>query len=227
MRYAERRAAAATWTRIGASGLCTFVGVARYAEAGALTSADEPSARGARSMHSERAQIVLKVSPLTGADTFYVKEALEQLEGVRSAYVDISQGLVKVDGAVTDTELLQTLSALGKSGIVVTHTRGVPGPPPSRPQSTGVLKVTAAPFLLCPPRASRHPPASISGAALLQAPQTTSRLLHVSHCVAPSCPVELRLVPPVGAALPWTYLQHCHEEFVIQPCVCDAVWGLL
>lgn len=105
-------------------------------------------------MHSERAQIVLKVSPLTGADTFYVKEALEQLEGVRSAYVDISQGLVKVDGAVTDTELLQTLSALGKSGIVVTHTRGVPGPPPSRPQSTGVLKVTAAPFVLCPPRLS-------------------------------------------------------------------------
>ena len=78
---------------------------------------------------------------------------------MRSAYVDISQGLVKVDGAVTDTELLQTLSALGKSGIVVTHTRGVPGPPPSRPQSTVGLKVTASPSPASDASAFHHPPA--------------------------------------------------------------------
>ena len=91
-------------------------------------------------MQAERAQIVLKVSPLTAADSENVLYALEQLEGVRTAYADVAQGLVRVDGAATDTELLRVLSQMGRNAIVVTHTRGVPGPPPSKPQSNTALK---------------------------------------------------------------------------------------
>ena len=66
-------------------------------------------------MHSEMAQIVLKVHPLTNADRGRVKDLLESMESVRSAEVDVRNGVVRVDGAASDVELLQARSRPGTS----------------------------------------------------------------------------------------------------------------
>lgn len=89
-------------------------------------------------MLNERAQIVLSVQPLNGEeDRRLVTDALLRLEGVRTAHVDIPRGVVRVDGAASDIELMTTLEALGKRAAVVTHTRGVR---PAQPVSGGMLK---------------------------------------------------------------------------------------
>ena len=83
-------------------------------------------------MLNERAQIVLSVQPLNGEeDRRLVTDALLRLEGVRTAHVDVPRGVVRVDGAASDVELLATMEALGKRAAVVTHTRGVKAPPSS------------------------------------------------------------------------------------------------
>ena len=80
-------------------------------------------------MLNERAQIVLSVQPLVGEeDRRLVTDALSRLEGVRTAHVDVPRGVVRVDGAASDVELLATMEALGKRAAVVTHTRGVKPP---------------------------------------------------------------------------------------------------
>ena len=90
-------------------------------------------------MLNERAQIVLSVQPMTGEDCRrQVVEALLRLESVRTATVDIPRGIVRVDGAATDRELLTAMAGIGKQAVVVTHTRGVAAPPPS---SSGMLKM--------------------------------------------------------------------------------------
>ena len=89
-------------------------------------------------MLNERAQIVLSVQPLNGEDDRrLVTDALLRLEGVRTAHVDIPRGVVRVDGAASDVELLATMDALGKRAAVVTHTRGVKT---AQPQSGGMLR---------------------------------------------------------------------------------------
>ena len=52
---------------------------------------------------------------------------------------DRTPQVVKVDGAVSDHELLAALEALGKRAEVVTHTRGISAPPP--PSSPAYLKL--------------------------------------------------------------------------------------
>ena len=81
-------------------------------------------------MLNQRAQIVLSVQPLSGEeDRRLVTDALLRLEGVRTAHVDVPRGVVRVDGAASDVELLATMEALGKRAAVVTHTRGVKNAP--------------------------------------------------------------------------------------------------
>ena len=92
-------------------------------------------------MHSERAQIVMKVQPLTNDDKSRVIDSLLQLESVRSAYVDVFSGIVRVDGAASDFELIRVMEGLGKQAVVVTHTRGVAGSARGPPSSSGTLKV--------------------------------------------------------------------------------------
>lgn len=88
-------------------------------------------------MLNERAQVVLSVQPLSGEeDRRLVTDALLRLEGVRTAHVDVPRGVVRVDGAASDVELLATMEALGKRAAVVTHTRGVK----PAPASGGALK---------------------------------------------------------------------------------------
>jgi hypothetical protein len=90
-------------------------------------------------MLNERAQIVLSVQPLHGEeDRRLVSDALLRLEGVRTAHVDVPKGIVRVDGAASDIELMATMEALGKRAAVVTHTRGVR--PPPAPSSSAALK---------------------------------------------------------------------------------------
>ena len=90
-------------------------------------------------MHSELAQIVLKVQNLSHEERPRVIDALLQLEGVNTATVDVYSGVVKVDGAATDAELLNVLRSLGKHAVVVTHTRGVAaGRTRSPPSASGV-----------------------------------------------------------------------------------------
>jgi len=90
-------------------------------------------------MLNERAQIVLRVTPLTKEDQQSVQEALHRLEGVRMVEIDAQKQVVKVDGAATDRELLDALERLGKRAEVVTHTRGVTTPAPA--SSPTVLKM--------------------------------------------------------------------------------------
>ena len=76
-------------------------------------------------MESERSQIVLKVQPLRGsADKRAVVDALTRLESVQSASVDVRNGIVRIDGASSDIELLAAMEGLGKHAVVITHTRG-------------------------------------------------------------------------------------------------------
>ena len=90
-------------------------------------------------MLNQRAQIVLSVQPLSGEeDRRLVTDALLRLEGVRTAHVDVPRGVVRVDGAASDVELLATMEALGKRAAVVTHTRGVKSTPSS---SSGVVQL--------------------------------------------------------------------------------------
>lgn len=90
-------------------------------------------------MLNERAQVVLSVQPLNGEeDRRLVTDALLRLEGVRTAHVDVPRGVVRVDGAASDVELLATMEALGKRAAVVTHTRGVK---PAASSSTGMVKL--------------------------------------------------------------------------------------
>ena len=90
-------------------------------------------------MLNERAQVVLSVQPIVGEDDRrLVTDALLRLEGVRTAHVDVPRGVVRVDGAASDVELLATMEALGKRAAVVTHTRGVR---PAAPKSSGMVKM--------------------------------------------------------------------------------------
>ena len=94
----------------------------------------------ATTMLNERAQIVMSVQPLsTEEDRRLITDALLLLEGVRTAHVDIPRGVVRVDGAASDVELIATMEALGKRAAVVTHTRGVKSAVP--PSSGGFLKM--------------------------------------------------------------------------------------
>ena len=71
-----------------------------------------------------RVQVVLSIQPLVGEeDRRLVQEALTQLEGVHAAHVDVGRGVVRIDGAASDVELLATLEALGKRAAIVTHVR--------------------------------------------------------------------------------------------------------
>ena len=71
-----------------------------------------------------RVQVVLSIQPLVGEeDRRLVTEALTQLEGVHAAHVDVGRGVVRIDGAASDVELLATLEALGKRAAIVTHVR--------------------------------------------------------------------------------------------------------
>ena len=63
-------------------------------------------------MQTERATIVLKVRNLTESDRESLPRALMNLEGVCNAAVDVLSGVVRVDGAASDSELLRALSAL-------------------------------------------------------------------------------------------------------------------
>ena len=76
-------------------------------------SLDRSSSAFCKTMLNERAQIVLSVQPLSGEeDRRLVTDALLRLEGVRTAHVDIPRGVVRVDGAASDVELIATMEAL-------------------------------------------------------------------------------------------------------------------
>ena len=92
-------------------------------------------------MMAERAQIVLRVSPLSEDDESVIIDALLQMESVRTAVVDVKSGLVKVDGAATDIELFQIIEGLGKRAVLVTHTRGVAASRPPPAKSSAALKI--------------------------------------------------------------------------------------
>mmetsp|Transcript_17048 Transcript_17048/g.36577 ORF Transcript_17048/g.36577 Transcript_17048/m.36577 type:complete len:112 (-) Transcript_17048:526-861(-) len=81
-------------------------------------------------MENERAQIVMKVQPLSSSDRANVVDALLRMESVSTATVDVKSGVVRVDGAASDIELLQTMERMGKHAVIITHTRGVTAPPP-------------------------------------------------------------------------------------------------
>lgn len=77
-------------------------------------------------MMNERAQIVLRVQPMSTEDCrATVTEALSRLEGVRTVNVDLTSGIVRVDGAVGDRELVAAVESVGRRALVVTHTRGI------------------------------------------------------------------------------------------------------
>ena len=92
-------------------------------------------------MYSERAQIVLRVSPLYEEDKSVIIETLLQLESVRTAVVDVQSGLLKVDGAASDVELFQVIEGLGKRAVLVTHTRGVAASRPAPAASSTGLRM--------------------------------------------------------------------------------------
>ena len=93
----------------------------------------------------DRVQVVLSIQPLVGEeDRRLVTEALTQLEGVHAAHVDVPRGVVRVDGAASDVELLATLEALGKRAAIVTHVRV----PPEPLLSLLDLPLDAMPFVL-------------------------------------------------------------------------------
>ena len=91
-------------------------------------------------MQTERATIVLKVRNLTESDRESLPRALMNLEGVCNAAVDVLSGVVRVDGAASDSELLRALSALGKQAVVVTHTRGAGGAAARPPSSSAAMR---------------------------------------------------------------------------------------
>ena len=77
-------------------------------------------------MMNERAQIVLRVQPMSTEDCrTTVTEALSRLEGVRTVNVDRTSGIVRVEGAVSDRELVAAVESVGRRALVVTHTRGI------------------------------------------------------------------------------------------------------
>jgi len=92
-------------------------------------------------MQAERSQVVLKVRNLTQDDDGLAR-ALMNLEGVYNVVVDVVSGVVRVDGAATDAELLRALRALGKEVVVVTHTRSTTASPRAYPSSSAGLKVS-------------------------------------------------------------------------------------
>ena len=92
-------------------------------------------------MMNERAQIIMRVHPLSGeADRAVVTDALQRLEGVGKVSIDLVSGIVRVDGAATDYELVGAIEGVGKRAQVVTHTRGVAQGQPQAPSSQGYLK---------------------------------------------------------------------------------------
>uniref|UniRef100_A0A7S3SJ85 HMA domain-containing protein n=1 Tax=Strombidinopsis acuminata TaxID=141414 RepID=A0A7S3SJ85_9SPIT len=97
-------------------------------------------------MESERAHIVLRVLHLTQEDRQTLPRALMNLEGVCNVTVDVVSGVVRVDGAATDVELMRALRALGKEAVVVTHTRGPYGASP-RAHSSSSAGLRAQLFL--------------------------------------------------------------------------------
>ena len=77
-------------------------------------------------MMNECAQIVLRVQPMSTEDCrTTVIEAISRLEGVKTVYVDLTSGVVRVDGAMGDRELVAAVESVGRRALVVTHTRGV------------------------------------------------------------------------------------------------------
>ena len=75
---------------------------------------------------NECAQIVLRVQPMSTEDCrATVSEALSRLEGVKTVNVDLASGIVRVDGAVGDRELVAAVESVGRRALVVTHTRGI------------------------------------------------------------------------------------------------------
>ena len=77
-------------------------------------------------MMNECAQIVLRVQPMSTEDCrTTVIEAISRLEGVKTVNVDLTSGVVRVDGAVGDRELVAAVESVGRRALVVTHTRGV------------------------------------------------------------------------------------------------------
>tara|TARA_B100000787_G_scaffold150694_1_gene123388 strand:+ start:101 stop:397 length:297 start_codon:yes stop_codon:yes gene_type:complete len=73
-----------------------------------------------------------------------VIEALSRLEGVKTVSVDLTSGVVRVDGAVGDRELVAAVESVGRRALVVTHTRGIGqsrGQTPIAGQSSGWLKM--------------------------------------------------------------------------------------
>ena len=77
-------------------------------------------------MMNEIAQIVLRVQPMSTEDCrTTVIEAISRLEGVKTVNVDLTSGVVRVDGAVGDRELVAAVESVGRRALVVTHTRGI------------------------------------------------------------------------------------------------------
>lgn len=75
---------------------------------------------------SDRAQVVMRVRQLvTELDRSDVLNALEEIEGVACASADCSNGIVRVEGNVSDAELIRAMQSLGKSCVIITHTRGM------------------------------------------------------------------------------------------------------
>eukprot|EP00964_Phaeocystis_antarctica_P033816 scaffold19192_cov67-Phaeocystis_antarctica.AAC.4 len=103
------------------------------------------SAAGRHRMMNECAQIVLRVQPMSTEDCrTTVIEALSRLEGVKTVSVDLTSGVVRVDGAVGDRELVAAVESVGRRALVVTHTRGIGqsrGQTPIAGQSSGWLKM--------------------------------------------------------------------------------------
>lgn len=92
-------------------------------------------------MINPRAQVVLRVSPLSVGDENLITEALLRIEGVRRVEVDAQRQIVRADVASDRevTELVVALEQIERRAAVVTHTRGVNAPPP--PSSPGFLKM--------------------------------------------------------------------------------------
>ena len=85
-------------------------------------------------------QIVEQAASRREADRAVVTDALQRLEGVGKVSIDLVSGIVRVDGAATDYELVGAIEGVGKRAQVVTHTRGVAQGQPQAPSSQGYLK---------------------------------------------------------------------------------------
>ena len=72
-------------------------------------------------MMNERAQIIMRVTRSRAGRPRRRHRALQRLEGVGKVSIDLVSGIVRVDGAATDYELVGAIEGVGKRAQVVTH----------------------------------------------------------------------------------------------------------